>query len=240
MCAADIRCDRRILARNLCESHYKAARYLKTVDAFPLVNTPRLKECSVSDCSLPVSSKSMCSAHYARARAGKVLDSPIKRRNPPSPCSVSGCERLRRRNGYCSQHDRRMKKYGDPGPAEIKKMDAGRGCAVEGCPHPHWQSKVCRSHYSNLAKAARRAQRLSTALPFTAEQLQQRLSMYGGRCWICGGPGSDADHVKPLSKGGPHILANLRPACRSCNSRKNAQWPYTPSKAGGVSPNYRK
>lgn len=33
-----------------------------------------------------------------------------------------------------------------------------------------------------------------------------------------------ADHVKPLAKGGPHILANIRPACVSCNSRKHATW----------------
>ncbi|MGX7727586.1 HNH endonuclease [Rhodococcus sp. 5G237] len=35
------------------------------------------------------------------------------------------------------------------------------------------------------------------------------------------------DHVKPINKGGPHMLANLRPACGPCNSRKRDQWPFT-------------
>jgi hypothetical protein len=35
------------------------------------------------------------------------------------------------------------------------------------------------------------------------------------------------DHVQPLSKGGAHTLSNLKPSCRSCNSRKSASWPFT-------------
>ena len=34
------------------------------------------------------------------------------------------------------------------------------------------------------------------------------------------------DHVKPLSKGGAHMLANLRPACGHCNRRKRDRWPF--------------
>ena len=68
--------------------------------------------------------------------------------------------------------------------------------------------------------------REATVVPFTAAQLSQRMSMYA-RCWICGDPRwTDVDHVKPLSKGGPHMLANLRPACRECNNRKSATWPF--------------
>lgn len=62
---------------------------------------------------------------------------------------------------------------------------------------------------------------------FSAEDLAARLSMFAG-CWICGADISEemhVDHVKPLSKGGPHMLSNLRPACPECNIRKGAQWP---------------
>lgn len=62
-------------------------------------------------------------------------------------------------------------------------------------------------------------------VPFTSAQLEQRLSMFPG-CWMCGGAPESVDHVKPLNKGGPHLLANLRPACVSCNSRKQDRWPY--------------
>jgi HNH endonuclease len=61
-------------------------------------------------------------------------------------------------------------------------------------------------------------------LMFTPEQLTQRLSMFSG-CWMCGGPATEKDHVKPLEKGGAHMLCNIRPGCRSCNATKNAKWP---------------
>jgi len=50
-------------------------------------------------------------------------------------------------------------------------------------------------------------------------------SLYGTElCYICSNPTErkdrTADHVIPLSKGGPHSAANLKMACRGCNSRK--------------------
>lgn len=72
---------------------------------------------------------------------------------------------------------------------------------------------------------ARKARRLAlTVVAFTPGQLTARLSMYPG-CWMCGRVADTIDHVKPLSKGGAHMLANLRPACLPCNSRKNDSWP---------------
>jgi 5-methylcytosine-specific restriction endonuclease McrA len=58
----------------------------------------------------------------------------------------------------------------------------------------------------------------------------------GWSCWLCGrGLDPDApinqpaaptvDHVVPLAAGGPDTPANLRAACRSCNSRRGAQAP---------------
>lgn len=77
-----------------------------------------------------------------------------------------------------------------------------------------------------LKSQRRRARRLAVAtIPFTPDQLDQRMSMFGKRCWLCGGPFEQVDHVKPVSKGGPHMLANLRPACNRCNARKKDRWP---------------
>jgi 5-methylcytosine-specific restriction endonuclease McrA len=42
---------------------------------------------------------------------------------------------------------------------------------------------------------------------------------------VCGGQPVETDHVKPLSKGGAHMLCNMRPICRSCNARKSNHWP---------------
>lgn len=74
---------------------------------------------------------------------------------------------------------------------------------------------------------ARNAAIRASALPFTVEQLRQRMSVFGNRCWICKGEYQQVDHVKPINAGGPHILANMRPSCAQCNRRKNKTWPLT-------------
>ena len=65
----------------------------------------------------------------------------------------------------------------------------------------------------------------SRAVKFSPESLAAKMSYHGNKCWICSGPFEAVDHVKPISKGGPHMLSNLRPSCRSCNSSKGAKWP---------------
>lgn len=65
----------------------------------------------------------------------------------------------------------------------------------------------------------------AVAVIFTKAQLEQRMAYWGNRCWLCGGPRQSIDHVKPLSKGGAHMLCNLRPVCWTCNSSKSDKWP---------------
>jgi 5-methylcytosine-specific restriction endonuclease McrA len=60
----------------------------------------------------------------------------------------------------------------------------------------------------------------------TPEKLFQRWEYYGNRCYICDAPATATDHVKPLARGGAEYPCNLRPICKSCNSRKGAKWPY--------------
>ena len=66
---------------------------------------------------------------------------------------------------------------------------------------------------------------------FTASQLRQRLSVFGGKCWICGGVADQVDHVIPLAKGGAHALSNLRPSCGKCNRVKGASIIHKPKMA---------
>jgi 5-methylcytosine-specific restriction endonuclease McrA len=61
----------------------------------------------------------------------------------------------------------------------------------------------------------------------TATMIKARCALWGNRCYICGAPMQAIDHVKPLAKGGIHLPCNLRPICRSCNSKKHDKWPYT-------------
>lgn len=66
----------------------------------------------------------------------------------------------------------------------------------------------------------------ATIIPFTLEQLDQRMSMFGHRCAYCGGPFEHVDHSIALARGGKHCLSNFRPACAHCNCSK---WTKTPS-----------
>jgi 5-methylcytosine-specific restriction endonuclease McrA len=75
----------------------------------------------------------------------------------------------------------------------------------------------------------RRVQKLAGPLGglIAPAALWAKFAYWGNRCWMCGTTEDlTIDHVKPLSKGGLHILANIRPACSRCNTRKRARWPF--------------
>ncbi len=77
-----------------------------------------------------------------------------------------------------------------------------------------------------LENNRRRKSRLdaATIVVITVDQLAAKFAYWGDRCWMCGGEATEADHVKPIARGGLHILANIRPACRSCNAVKSDRW----------------
>lgn len=87
--------------------------------------------------------------------------------------------------------------------------------------------KVANRAASNEIKRRYKARkRAAQCVPFTADQLAAKVAYWGDRCWICSGPWDSIDHVKPLAKRGPHMLANLRPVCTPCNTRKRDRWPF--------------
>jgi hypothetical protein len=47
----------------------------------------------------------------------------------------------------------------------------------------------------------------------------------GGRCRYCGAPATELDHVKPYSRGGLTVAANLVAACSPCNKSKGDKTP---------------
>jgi 5-methylcytosine-specific restriction endonuclease McrA len=61
-------------------------------------------------------------------------------------------------------------------------------------------------------------------VPLTSQQLQQRFALFENSCAYCGRSGKvSIDHVMPLSKGGLDEHSNIVPACKTCNSSKNAK-----------------
>jgi 5-methylcytosine-specific restriction endonuclease McrA len=57
------------------------------------------------------------------------------------------------------------------------------------------------------------------------EDWEQLLRKHKGRCGYCGSDTGliEADHRVPLSRGGRNTIANILPACRSCNRRKHTK-----------------
>jgi 5-methylcytosine-specific restriction enzyme A len=62
---------------------------------------------------------------------------------------------------------------------------------------------------------------------YTYEEWMAKLDEFNWCCAYCGcdltqlpTPEVTADHVVPVSKGGPNVIANIMPACRACNSSK--------------------
>jgi 5-methylcytosine-specific restriction endonuclease McrA len=66
-----------------------------------------------------------------------------------------------------------------------------------------------------------RGRKRDAAGSFTAEQWQDRLAYYGGKCIYCGTTDNiTIEHRIPLVRGGSNWASNLAPACRSCNCSK--------------------
>lgn len=86
--------------------------------------------------------------------------------------------------------------------------------------HKIWMRENA-EHVLNYNRKRRAMKRKATIQKFDVESLNQRMSVFGYKCAYCRGPFEHIDHVKPLSKGGPHCLSNLRPSCAYCNLSKH-------------------
>jgi 5-methylcytosine-specific restriction endonuclease McrA len=161
--------------------------------------------CSVDDCDGPVLARGLCRVHYDSwyARTHRAEAHAAKRKwRLENPDKMAAA-----RAKWEAEHPERRREY----RRARKRLDP-----------------VSNRGYVAARKARKRA---ATLVPFTPDQLRQRLAFYGGCCWICGATATTIDHVKPLSKGGAHMLCNLRPACGTCNTKKGTRWPYEPESA---------
>lgn len=150
--------------------------------------------CSIRRCENPAKGRTLCSHHYNRRYYFNDI----------------AAQRERSRQWAIDNPDKRAARQALRAPEDLRAM-ARRW---------YWNNRI-----RALARAHNtRAARLGLAGFVTAEQLLGRLAMFGGNCYMCGSSADGFDHVKPLSAGGPHLAANMRPACTSCNSRKGSEW----------------
>ena len=76
--------------------------------------------------------------------------------------------------------------------------------------------------YMRQKSKRRKAQmRDSVAIQVKGREIRARFAEFGHRCAYCGSDGDlHIEHVVPISKGGPHSIGNIIPACKSCNFSK--------------------
>ena len=131
--------------------------------------------------------------------------------------------RVHRRQWYADTKEKqnvgRRKNYAVSGQ---KNRDAAYRLA-----HPEkvkiWEKNRSKKPARLAQKLKNRADRMAMTGKCSAQQLRARLAFYGYRCAYCGGPFEHVDHVIPVARGGTNWPANLRPACRKCNQRKNSK-----------------
>lgn len=228
--------------KRLCDGHYQRVR--KTGSVGSATFNPKRKWdvgalCSVTTCDRPVVAHGICAPHFYRQHLGGDLksDVPIWAPSPPgTACRADGCLRPIKANGNCASHERKRRAAlikADPVKLEAERRYQREFKAAEYKRDPErvrarsnaWRrANPGRLKLSDATKRHKRRQ--APWIPFGPDQLAAKLRYWGDRCWICHVPYTAVDHVKPLSRGGWHALANLRPICRSCNSRKSNKWPY--------------
>lgn len=242
-------CDRPSVARGWCRAHWGRWRRLGDVRAeVPLRRkAPNVEPgtlCTVEGCQRAHFAREFCHSHYSRwARHGEDAErTPTTIFAPKGvPCQSGDCADVAIRCGFCWKHYYRMIRHGrlDLPVADLQaRKDARRRYERE------WKrAEYAREPERGRARARamraanpertklsdakkRRRRRSAPRIPFTVDALAQKISYWGGRCWICDAPWQAIDHVKPISKGGWDVLSNLRPICTSCNSKKHNKWPY--------------
>lgn len=198
--------------REWCYMHYQ--RLMRHGD---LNHERTRKTCTIDGCTNYRVSNGWCSKHYARwVRHG----SPTARM--PGEI-VAGCR-------ICSScgDDKPVSEFYRGRPGRCRKCRAEYQSSPERrAQRRKWQadnSEYMREYMRRYASMRRSRLASVSGTWFTADQLSARMAYFGDRCWMCGGDFEHVDHVKPVSKGGPHLLANLRPSCGRCNRSKSGKW----------------
>lgn len=85
-----------------------------------------------------------------------------------------------------------------------------------------WRKKNPDRARAHLRASFHKRRVAAGAESFTSAEWRALLLGHGPACGYCGKVAPlTADHRVPLSRGGMNVIANIIPACRSCNSRKN-------------------
>lgn len=151
-------------------------------------------------------------------------------------CSVRRCPEPTKSNGLCSSHSNaqyyseradymreRSKRWYRENPERVaQRYEEQKAAGIHRARQraSYWRNRLDRIATEHNNRALRRG--IDGKL--TGAQLQGRLEMFGGHCYMCGVDAEAFDHVKPFAAGGLNVASNIRPVCHSCNSRKHKIW----------------
>lgn len=230
-------CERPVRCKALCNMHYIRFRTHGDVGAdmppYHQGSTKMHHVCTVEGCDRPHKAHGLCNMHIIRLRRHGDIQASVPGQIYVTTCQVDGCDSDAHAKGYCHAHYRKMKVHGDPHyvvewPTVCSVSDCHGAVVAKGwCSRHYRRVEYLQNRLAQIAKVERRrAKRAAVArVPYSSQQLSWRFSMFGNRCWMCGSSDDlTVDHVKPLAVNGPDMPSNLRPACRSCNSRKRDRW----------------
>jgi 5-methylcytosine-specific restriction endonuclease McrA len=201
-----------------CSAHCQ--RYWKWGD--PLGGGPRRIHgrigCEVAGCPEPHCANGLCRPHYEQARQQRrYAENPEYFKEQAKRWQAENRERYRARKQQFHLENPHVSRERNQRYYKANKEDLKAAARVYEKAH---------AEKGRARRRRRKALLKSYAIgSITPELLAAKFAYWGNHCWLCGGEPETVDHVKPLRKGGAHCLANLRPACASCNSSKKARWP---------------
>jgi hypothetical protein len=106
---------------------------------------------------------------------------------------------------------------------EFEQQDAEKKKLAARAKHhlQYEQSEEYRLYHRQKSKRRKAIAKENTAINATGKQIAARFKEFDNRCAYCGATGElHIEHVVPISRGGPHSLGNIVPACPDCNLKK--------------------
>jgi 5-methylcytosine-specific restriction endonuclease McrA len=137
--------------------------------------------------------------------------------------------RLARQKNHAENRERDLKRVArwvKENPEKKRQSDA-RWRLANKTKKRVYNARWYREH-SDRAMAAFAEKRAGKPVGFVKKADLDALKRRQKSCRVCGSVDRlEFDHKKPIAKGGRHVLSNLQILCRSCNRRKNNQWPWS-------------
>lgn len=101
-------------------------------------------------CAAPFDAKRKNQYYCSRTCKDRGTSAAYRARNVKRPCAVDGCDKPALDKSHCSMHYRRLRVYGDVGPAGKVRGDRFgiTPCSVEGCTRKYYANGLCSLHYN--------------------------------------------------------------------------------------------